>query len=192
MAIAAPSFRDPAGFCFALHDRIFRFVATPSQPDLEAFLATATAKKFVTEGKLVSSRRLAEDEVATLRSDPEVADIFSRPDGIFLEHEKIFFPAYPYEWPAEMLWAAGKLTLEIARAALSEGYGLKDATPANILFRGSEPVFVDVLSFERRDLHDPIWKPYAQFVRTFLLPLLAVRRWKLSPADIFLTRRDGI
>jgi hypothetical protein len=49
---------------------------------------------------------------------------------------------------------------------------LKDATPYNMPFRGPRPVFVDWLSFERRDRRDPTWPPYAQFVRTFVLPLL--------------------
>jgi SAM-dependent methyltransferase len=91
-----------------------------------------------------------------------------------------------------MLWEAGRLTLELARTALADGFGLKDATPHNILFRGSEPVFVDALSFERRNPADPIWLPEAQFVRTFLLPLLANRRWGLPLVEIFTTRRDGI
>src|SRR4029077_13230242 len=39
---------------------------------------------------------------------------------------------------------------------------------------------------------DPIWLPEAQFVRTFLLPLLANRRWGLPLADIFTTHRDGL
>jgi SAM-dependent methyltransferase len=91
-----------------------------------------------------------------------------------------------------MLWAAGKLTLELAQAALADGFCPKDATPRNILFRGSVPVFVDSLSFEPRDPHDPVWKPTAQFIRTFLLPLLANRKWNLQLAEIFTTRRDGL
>ena len=108
------------------------------------------------------------------------------------EHERIAFPAYPHEWPPEMLWSAGRLTLELARAARADGFGLKDATPQNVLFRGPDPVFVDVLSFERRRPGDPIWLPEAQFARTFLLPLLANRRWGLPLAEIFTTRRDGL
>ena len=91
-----------------------------------------------------------------------------------------------------MLWDAGRLTLELAQAACADGFGLKDATPHNILFRGSEPVFVDALSVESRNPRDPIWLPEAQFIRTFLLPLLANRGWGLSLADIFTTRRDGL
>jgi len=193
MASPAPSFRDPAGFCFSFHQRICRFVAADALPDFEKFLQAEFAKKFSAAKKLISSRKLAENEIAALRESPELKTIFTgQKAGAIFEHEKIPFQNFPHEWPSEMLWAAGKLTLEIAQAALAEGWCLKDATPANILFRGSEPVFVDALSFERRNPNDPIWKPHAQFVRTFLLPLLASRKWNLSPAEIFTTRRDGI
>ena len=70
-----------------------------------------------------------------------------------------------------MLHEAGRLTLQMALDLLPEDIGLKDATPFNVLFRGPNPVFIDLLSFERRDRHEPIWLPYAQFTRTFLLPL---------------------
>ena len=59
-------------------------------------------------------------------------------------------------------------------------------------FRGPGPVFVDVPSFEKRAAGDPVWRPHAQFVRTFLLPLLVNRRWGLSLADLFTTHRDGL
>src|SRR5690349_129632 len=91
--------------------------------------------------------------------------------GMILEHERIPFPSYPYEWAAPMLHAAGRLTLDLAASLAKEGMGLKDATPYNILFRGPQPVFVDLLSIERRDPRDAIWLPYAQFVRMFLSPL---------------------
>ena len=98
--------------------------------------------------------------------------------GAVVGHERLAFPSYPYEWPAEMLHASGLLTLDLALAAFDEGLGLKDATPWNVLFRGPTPVFVDWLSVERRDAHDPTWLPYAQFVRTFLLPLVAHREFQ--------------
>jgi len=193
MAPAAPSFRDPAGFCFSFRHHIYRFVEGDALADFEAFLRTDCAKDLVARKKMVSSRRLEEGESAALRAEPELKRFFDPTrQGILFEHEAIAFPSFPHEWPPEMLWAAGKLTLEITRSALAGGFSLKDATPDNILFRGSDPVFVDVLSFERRDPHDPIWKPYGQFVRTFLLPLLANRKWNLSMADIFSTRRDGL
>jgi SAM-dependent methyltransferase len=91
-----------------------------------------------------------------------------------------------------MLHAAGVLTLNLALAALEEGFGLKDATPYNVLFRGPRPVFVDVLSFERRDARDATWRAYAQFVRTFVLPLLANRDLEWPLQQTLSGQRDGL
>lgn len=193
MPQSAPSFRDPAGCCCSCNGRVLRFVAAEAISEFEHFLQTNCARQFIARKQFVSTRRLNENEIATLRESPELQPVFhAQPGGAVFEHERIPFPSYPHEWPPEMLWAAGRLTLELAQAALADGFGLKDATPHNILFRGSEPVFIDALSFERRKPGDPIWKPHAQFVRTFLLPLLANRRWGLPLAEIFTTRRDGL
>jgi SAM-dependent methyltransferase len=193
MPAPAPSFRDPAGCCCFFNQRVLRFVTASAIPEFEDFLQTNCARRFIARKQFVSTRRLNEDETAALREAPELQPVFNaQPIGAVFEHERIPFPSYPHEWPPEMLWAAGRLTLELAQAAPADGFGLKDATPHNLLFRGSEPVFVDALSFERRDPGDPIWKPHAQFVRTFLLPLLANRRWGLPLAEIFTTRRDGL
>jgi len=107
-----------------------------------------------------------------------------------LEHERLFFPSYPWEWaPGQWLHAAS-LTLDMCEESLGDGYILKDATPLNILYSGPSPIFVDVLSFERRDPNNPLWLAYAQFVRTFLLPLAAYVHlgWPLSATQ---QRRDG-
>jgi SAM-dependent methyltransferase len=193
MPQCAPSFRDPAGCCCFYEGRVLRFVAAESLSEFENFLKTNCAGRFLDRKEFVSTRRLSDADAAALREAPELKSLFSTQSiGAVFEHERIPFSSYPHEWPPEMLWEAGWLTLELARAAHADGFGLKDATPRNVLFRGSEPVFIDALSFERRHPGDPIWKPHAQYVRTFLLPLLANRRWGLPLADIFTTRRDGL
>ena len=131
-------------------------------------------------------------ELAELRNAPAMGEALEGEVGAVVRHERLAFPSYPYEWPAEMLHASGLLTLDLALAAFDEGLGLKDATPWNVLFRGPTPVFVDWLSVERRDPHDPTWLPYAQFVRTFLLPLVAHREFHTPLDQIFLSRRDGL
>jgi SAM-dependent methyltransferase len=91
-----------------------------------------------------------------------------------------------------MLAAAANLTLDLAEGLLSEGLGLKDGTPYNVLFKGASPIFIDVLSLESRRREDPVWLPYAQFLRTFLLPLIANKFFGIPLSQIFLTRRDGL
>jgi SAM-dependent methyltransferase len=180
--LAAASFRDPGGRVFRSNGRILRVVETRAAEDLEAFLSTHAARTAMESGKLVRSIRIPDEHALELEGAA----------GIVYEHERIPFPSYPHEWPAEMLAAAGELTLHLYRNALNEGFGLKDATPYNVLFRGPEPVFVDVLSFERRDPRDAVWPAYGQFTRTFLLPLIAARHFGIEPRIVFGTHRDGL
>ena len=177
---ARGSFRDPGGTLFRFPGRILRAVRPSHLPDLESFLQTQTARAAEASGSLVRSTAVPVSDYPELEAD-----------GLW-EHDRISFASFPYEWPPEMLHAAASVTLDLAEAALDEGFGIKDATPYNVLFRGPQPVFVDVLSFERRDPLDQTWLAYAQFVRTFLLPLLACREFGL-PLDRILTgQRDGL
>jgi SAM-dependent methyltransferase len=189
---AVASFRDPAGRLFRSPHGLIRVIGPQGLPDFEAFSASNTARTFAADGRLVAARRLDDGARARLAADPALAAALADNPGAVVEHDRITLPTYPYEWPPEMLHAAGMLTLDLALSAFDEGLGLKDATPFNVLFRGPSPVFVDWLSVERRDPHDPTWLPYAQFVRTFLLPLVAHREFGLPLDQVFLSRRDGL
>jgi SAM-dependent methyltransferase len=176
------SFRDPGGFVFRAGSRLLRAIEPAAAESLRQFLASPPAVDFIAARKLVS----------TTFPDPlEFAAEFP-PDYCLAEHEVISFPSYPAEWPAEMLVSAASLTLDLAERVLPYGWRLKDATPYNVLFRGPIPVFVDVLSFEQRAPEDSLWPAYAQFVRTFLLPLLAGHTSPSSPAAVWLAHRDGL
>lgn len=190
---SSASFRDPAGRLLHLEGRLLRRVSSEAAADLEAFLASATAAQFQAAGNLVTSRRVDPVESRALLAKMSGEESGRWDEGaVLVEHERIPFASFPYEWPPEMLHAAAALTLDLAESLLPEGLGLKDATPYNILFRGPQPVFVDVLSFERRDPGDPTWLPYAQFLRTFLLPLLVNKHFGLPLAKILTTSRDGL
>lgn len=193
MSLQAVSFRDPAGKCFLAGGRVLRLLDQEGATQAEAFLKTARARTWLHGGQIVGTRRLGREEWAALGELPAIGTVLAAGawEAVY-EHERVPFASYPYEWSPEMLWEAGRLTLELARTGLPDGYSLKDATPYNVLFRGSQAVFIDVPSFETRTPGDPVWQPYAQFVRAFLLPLLANRHWGLRLADIFTTRRDGL
>ena len=190
---AAISFRDPAGFCIGLNGHILRVVGPEHVAALEAFLNSTCGREFTADGTLIPTRLLGKAELSRWLDCSEFKEALAdRPVGAVFEHERIDFPSFPHEWSADMLHAAAVLTLDLALEALKGGYQLKDATPCNILFRRAEPAFVDVLSFEPRTPGQTIWTAYAQFVRTFLLPLLANKYWNTSLAEIFTTRRDGL
>jgi SAM-dependent methyltransferase len=177
---AAPSFRDPGGSVWNFGGRVLRVVHAPAVGDLRAFLESKTVER------LPATRVLSAAEIR------ELPAWFASDGSVVLEHQRIPFATYPSEWPPEMLHAAARLTLDLAEESLGEGFGLKDATPYNILWRGAEPVFVDMLSFERRDPLESTWLALAQFQRTFLLPLLANRHFDWPLDRIFATRRDGL
>jgi len=172
-------FRDPGGSLGNLDGRLIRTINRSFAADFRAFMTSSTAQSFLEQGRLVHTRLLNETV-----DDAEVEMI--------VEHQRLSFASFPYEWPPEMLLAAGHLTLDLGEAFLSEKMGLKDATPYNVLFSGPKAVFVDVLSFERRDIRDPVWLPYAQFVRTFALPLLLNKYLGLPLKALFSAYRDGI
>lgn len=189
----AASFRDPSGFLFEFNDRIARIIKKEGQADFNAFMQSSTAREFVKSGNLVRTSILDQEQVKELLAVREIAGAYKDEEGaIIVEHDRIPFRNYPYEWPPEMLHAAGSLTLDLADSLHSEGLGLKDATPYNVLFRGPEPVFVDLMSFERRVEGDPIWLSSAQFERTFLLPLLANKKFGITINELLTSRRDGL
>ncbi len=168
------TFRDPAGSLHITGERVLRTVHPRHAAESLRFLHSDLARRWVAQGRLVSTEVLSAQEGEPLE----------------LEHPRIFFPSYPWEWTPGQWVVAGELTLELCQEALHDGWILKDATPLNILFDGARPVFVDVLSIERRDPRSPLWIAYGQFARTFLLPLAAYKYlgWPLSST---LNRRDG-
>lgn len=147
------------------------------------WLESKALDRFREKGRLVRTRVL---------SPQEVSDLGITHAQLVFEHERIPFVSYPSEWTPAMLAAAGELTLDLAEALLPEGLGMKDATPFNVLFRGPEPVFVDALSFERRAAKDPLWRPLAQFERTFVYPLLAATELGISLRQTLGVHREGV
>jgi SAM-dependent methyltransferase len=168
------TFRDPGGRLYHQGDRILREIHPDYAEMALAWLQSRIARRWIQERRMVPT--------AILASEPGMP--------VTLEHERIFFPTYPWEWTPGQWIDAASLTLDLCEEAIEAGFILKDATPLNILFSGSRPIFVDVLSFEVRDPRSPIWIAYGQFIRTFLLPLSAYVHlgWPLAAT---LQRRDG-
>jgi len=88
-----------------------------------------------------------------------------------LEHPRLPFISYPYEWPFPALKAAALLQLDVHLEALEHGVTLSDASAYNIQFRGPRPVFIDSLSF-RRYRDGEFWIGHRQFCEQFVNPLL--------------------
>jgi ribosomal protein L11 methylase PrmA len=94
------------------------------------------------------------------------------PDAVHvIEHPRLDFISYPYEWSFYGLQAAALLTLDLHLEALTRGLTLSDASAYNIQFVGPRPLFIDYLSLIR---YEPgqVWFGYRQFCEQFLNPLL--------------------
>jgi hypothetical protein len=146
-------------------DGVYRALSEPGLEDWNALSVSGLADALVGEGLMVETE-LAGDDVAARVA----ADLPEAPAGV-LRHERIPFVAYPYEWPFSMLREAALLTLDLTARALDSGLILKDATPYNVQFLGSRPIFIDVSSFERLREGEP-WAGYRQFCMLFLYPLM--------------------
>ena len=180
MTAASPraTFRDPAGSLRFEGELAVRRIAPSARAEVLDFLQSPLCQAMQQRGDLIAA---AIDD-----SGPQ----------LILRHPRIPVPTYPWEWTPSQWLAAADLTLNLCEEAIAAGWVLKDATPLNVLFLGPRPIFVDILSFERRGParrgpNPSIWLAYGQYVRTFLLPLL-MNRLLYWPLSLSLFRRDGL
>lgn len=172
------SYIDPMARVFNGPDGVYRAFFPHASGFYRGLLDSPLMTGLLGEGKMVASRPAPD----------------ARLDGfdLVVRHQRVSPRSYCFEWPFAMLHRAALLTLEIARRALAEGVLLQDATPFNVLFSGTAPVFVDLSSLVP-DSGGYLWAPYNQFCQSFLFPLylhaaghssLALKLLKDSPDGI--------
>jgi SAM-dependent methyltransferase len=179
------SFRDPSGYVFAHDERIFRAIDPGTYSALSDLAGAGLLEKFIRERQVVATRFVADAALLTEFRE-------AHPGGTsFLEHERLEYITFPYEWTITMLADAALLTLDLQITLAGQGFALKDATAYNIQFRDGRPIFIDLSSIKRPKRLD-VWFALGQFQRHFLFPLLlAVKRgWDLR--SYFLGNLDGL
>jgi SAM-dependent methyltransferase len=171
------SFRDPDGFVQDNGANIVRHVRAKSAQSVQDLLDSALYQTLVSAGQLIPAGNVQLQDDGSLQ----------------IQHPRVPLPSYAFEWTPSMLADAALLTLSIQTAAWTSGWTLKDAAASNVLFDHGRAVFCDLLSFRRRQASDAAgWVGYGQFIRNFVLPLLAVRKLGRTPRDVFLASRDGL
>jgi hypothetical protein len=173
------SFRDRAGRIFYSGGDVYRGLSPRALAEWRTLRSADFFRRLTAEGKIIGTEEV----------EPPDA-----PEGGWagvLRHDRVPFVSYPYEWCFGMLRDAALLQLKLLQAALAEGMTLKDASPYNVQWRGSVPVFIDVLSFRRLEPGDP-WVGYRQFCQLFLYPLM-LQAYKRIPFQPWLRGHiDGI
>jgi SAM-dependent methyltransferase len=161
--VDAGSYRDPGGFIFLKDGKVFRAIGQHSLEDWNCFLALPLFQDLQRDRLLIPTH--AVDVRSTFPEQVVDASM------VVVEHERIPFVSYPYEWPFGMLKDAALLHLDILERCLSHDLILKDSSAFNVQYIGAHPIFIDVLSFARLNPGEP-WIGYNQFCKMFLFPLM--------------------
>lgn len=158
------SFRDPSGR-IVLHDaRVFRAMFPMGSAPLIAAQEAGVLDDLAENGHLLPARPVSNAQTqAALRQIAPHAQTW-------LEHRRLPFVSYPYEWCFSGLKAAALLHLDVHIDLLSRGFTLSDATAYNVQFQGTKPVFIDYLAIIPYE-ECALWQGQRQFGMQFLNPL---------------------
>ena len=154
------SFRDPSGQVFIRGERVFRTVMPGAAADYEFVRDQRLIARLADEGRLIPSAEVAPDLLGPAQHA-----------RYLLEHARIGYVSFPYEWSFPALKAAALLHLELHLELLEHDVTLSDASAYNVQFQGARPIFIDLLSL-RRYREGEYWVGHRQFCEQFLNPLL--------------------
>lgn len=157
----AGSFRDPSGAVLLAGERVFRAIMPSAAPDHDQVLRTGALDELCARGWVIGESPV----------DPAALGSVAANASYVVEHPRLPFISYPYEWGFHALRDAALLHLDVHLHCLDRGVTLSDATAYNIQFRGPTPIFIDTLSF-RPYREGEIWIGHRQFCDQFVNPLL--------------------
>ena len=170
------SFRDRNGSVYYRDGRVFRGLSARALANWQRLQAAPFHERYRAAGRIVE----------TWPSDEPPG-----PWAAVVEHARVPFVSYPYEWTFGMLKDAALLHLELMRDALAADMILKDSSPYNVQWRGAQPVFIDIPSFEPLSRGEP-WVGYRQFCELFLYPLMLAAYKRMDFRPWLRGRIDGI
>jgi len=159
------SFRDPSGSVFEIGERVFRGISEGMVEPIHKFINSPFYKKNAGR-KIVKTKKIGKKIVLDAGLPSKVVNNFP----LWVEHQRLEFITYPYEWCSEFLRKAAIFHLELKIDALNAGYIIKDSSAYNVQFIGQTPIFIDILSFEPYK-DGSYWIGYKQFCEHFLGPL---------------------
>jgi SAM-dependent methyltransferase len=150
------SYIDPRGRVFYHQGGIYRAFYPEVSTFYQELLLSQAIRNFIEKGNLIDT---------TIEPELQIEGF-----SLIVNHRRIPFPSYCFEWPMAMLKEAALLTLDISLGMIDSNIILQDASPYNIFFDFTKPVFIDLGSFVP-SYSDYLWAPYQQFCTFFLFPL---------------------
>ena len=155
------SFRDPAGQVFEYNGRTIRIIKYFGKKRYDFLLQNEILKESI-EKKFIIPTKDVTDELKHLK----IKDAC-----YYLEHEKIDYISYPYEWGFYQLKDAALHHLNFQIFLLEKKVKLIDSSAFNIQFINHKPIFIDILSLDEY-YEGEYWIGHSQFLKQFLNPLL--------------------
>lgn len=160
MQILDGSFRDPQANIYISDNRIFRVINEIGKKKLDFLTNSSIIKKSIENKYLI---------------DTWVPEKIILPDFLkeknIIEHQKIPFISYPYEWSFSQLKDAAIHHLNFQIFLLENNIQLIDSSAYNVQFIGCRPIFIDFFSLNPY-MEGDFWYGQKQFYEQFLNPLL--------------------
>lgn len=175
------SFRDPRARVVEHEGKIFREIYDRGVSDYLEVLRSSFYSQAEKNRWLVAGVQVAKDE----------RSLFSESAQIILQHEKVPFVSYPYEWSFSQLRDAALFHLDIHLNALEFGVSMLDSSAFNVQFIGATPIFIDYCSFGPWREGD-IWFGHHQFCEQFLNPLLLYSKMGVKFQDWYRGGGGGV
>ena len=179
--IEAGSFRDPAGKIFYHKDKVYRILNDEGKKRFEFLKKNELLQKLVNEKLVISSNQI----------NSEILHSKEFLDKQILEHNKIHYISYPYEWSFQQLKDAAIHHLDLHLYLLNNNATLIDASAYNIQFIGNKPIFIDILSIKEYE-DGEYWKAHKQFCENFLNPLILKSKKNINFNNWFKGNLEGI
>lgn len=183
------SYRDPSGRVYLadggdVGQRVVRGLTPATAATVERLLGEPFFRRLIADGSVVKTHFLP-------AVDPVALAVIERGWASVVEHEAVGFLTWPYEWPFSMLKDAAMLQLRLLETGVQSGWMLKDATPYNVQWAGTRPVFIDIPSFVPWE-HGEYWQGYRQFCSTFLIPLMLTAHLGVPFQPLLRSNLEGI
>jgi SAM-dependent methyltransferase len=172
------SYKDPAGYIIRKEKGFFRIITEAYKDEYAHLIHSGLYKELTDQLLLVPHQEMEPNDHET---------------GYY----KLLFPdqirtiVYPYEWTYSQ-WLQMALTyLKINKIALQYGMILKDASPYNFVFRGSDCILLDTISFRFFQEGDA-WLAYRPFCEEILSPLALMRYKHPTWARLYRSVLNGL
>jgi len=172
------SFKDRSNQVFVDSSGIFRTIDCNMNKAFPDVFDLNIIQEMVNSGMLVPSKLISQE-----RSGSE--------NLVKIEHQKIPFISYPYEWSNAFLYAAAIKTIEINSYLITKDYHLIDANAFNIQFIDGNPILIDIGSVSSYD-EKKGWQALNEFLEAFFYPLYFCKTTGLRFNDVYKSFLRGV